>query len=126
MLTLSPRISLTAVARTFARTFVIALSLTCLGATAHAQSVNHHKAAGILQFFMFAASAPPASEHQVDVNTADAETLESGLVGLSAEDAAAIVAYRDRHGEFHSMRDLLLVENLDTEVIWRNQHLLTY
>ncbi|MDX1430994.1 MAG: helix-hairpin-helix domain-containing protein [Gammaproteobacteria bacterium] len=109
-----------------ARLFVIFVSLACLGAAAHAQSVNHQKAAGILQLFMFAASAPAANDRQVDVNTADAETLERKLAGMSPEDAAAIVAHRDRHGEFRNMRDLLLVENLDTGVVWRNRYLLTY
>lgn len=122
MLTFSARVPFMACARTF----VIAMSLACVCLAAHAQSVDHHKAAGILQLFMFAASAPPASENQVDINTADAATLERKLAGLTAEDAEAIVAHRDRHGAFRNMRDLLLVENLDTGVVWRNQHLLTY
>lgn len=122
MLTFPARVPLTALARTF----VISVSLACVCAAAQAQSVNHHKAAGILQLFMFAASSPPASGGQVDVNTADAATLERKLAGLTPEDAAAIVAHRDRHGAFRNMRDLLLVENLDTGVVWRNQHLLTY
>lgn len=100
--------------------------LMCIGAAAQAQSINHQRAAGLLQLFMFAASAPPATDRLVNVNTADAQTLEAKLIGLSAEEAAAIVAYRSRHGDFHNMRDLLLVENLDTGVVWRNQHLLTY
>lgn len=122
MLTIPARIPV----KPFARTFLIGVLLACLCAGAQAQSVNHYKAAGILQLFMFAASAPQSAEQQVDVNSADAETLERELVGLSAEDAAAIVAYRDRHGEFHNLRDLLLVENVDATVLWRNQRLLTY
>lgn len=109
-----------------ARALVIVASLACIATGAHAQAINHHKAAGFLQLFMLAASAPTATDRQVDVNTADADTLQRKLIGLSAEDAAAIVAYRERHGEFRNMRDLLLVENIDTGAVWRNQHLLNY
>ena len=39
----------------------------------------------------------------VNLNTADAATLQSELVGIGAAKAQAIVAYREEHGNFASV-----------------------
>jgi competence protein ComEA len=49
---------------------------------------------------------------RVNVNVATAEEIQT-VAGLSAAEAAAIVAYRDRHGDFHALEELKKVPRLD-------------
>src|SRR5690349_16569058 len=54
----------------------------------------------------------PAS-HPVDVNTADQATIDS-LPGVGTQEAAAIVAYREKHGPFASLDDLKRVPGVSS------------
>jgi competence protein ComEA len=45
---------------------------------------------------------------KVNVNKANAKEIEAGL-GLTAEEAAAVVEYRDRHGNFRAWGDMLVI-----------------
>lgn len=49
----------------------------------------------------------------VQVNTATAQDL-SAVLGLSARDAAAVVAYRKAHGKFANAAALAKVDGIDT------------
>ncbi len=53
---------------------------------------------------------------KVNVNKADAKELETGLE-LSAENAAAIVRYREQKGDFKTLDDLKKVPGLDAAKI---------
>lgn len=55
----------------------------------------------------------PASE-RVKVNKATAAQLESGL-GLTATEAEAVVAYREKNGDFKSIDDLKKVPDVDAK-----------
>jgi competence protein ComEA len=52
-----------------------------------------------------------AAIEKVNINTADVKTLEA-VRGLGKTTAAAIVAYRDAHGAFTSVQDLLKVKGM--------------
>jgi competence protein ComEA len=56
---------------------------------------------------------PPDAIPRINVNTATAIELESGLT-LRRSQAAAIIAYRLQHGAFKSVEDLKRVPGLDT------------
>lgn len=59
----------------------------------------------------------PADElARINVNTATAIELESGLT-LRRSQAAAIIAYRSQHGNFTSLEDLKKVPGLDPATI---------
>jgi len=47
----------------------------------------------------------------IDVNTATSEQLQS-VKGIGIKTAAAIVAYREAHGAFKSVNDLVLVKGI--------------
>jgi competence protein ComEA len=53
----------------------------------------------------------------VDVNRADAETIARELNGVGLAKARAIVAYRERNGEFQSAEDLLNVKGIGAQIL---------
>ena len=63
-----------------------------------------------------AAHFPADSIPRINVNTATAIELESGLT-LRRSQAAAIIAYRSQHGKFASLEDLKRVPGLDAAAI---------
>jgi competence protein ComEA len=67
----------------------------------------------------FAFAAP------VDVNTADAETLASALVGIGQKKAEAIVSYRQINGPFQAIEDLAKVKGIGEKTIEKNRENLT-
>lgn len=56
-------------------------------------------------------SSVPAAPVIVDLNTATAEQLDT-LPGVGPATAAAILRYRDQHGPFSSVDDLLEVRGI--------------
>jgi competence protein ComEA len=65
--------------------------------------------------------APQASADPVNINTADAATLASELVGIGATRAAAIVAHRTQNGPFRSVEELTLVKGIGPRVLEQNR-----
>ena len=61
----------------------------------------------------------------VNLNAADAEALAAGMVGIGPAKAAAIVAYREQHGPFKSVDDLLLVKGIGESTLEQNRDRLT-
>ncbi len=66
-----------------------------------------------------------AAAPQVDVNKADAATLQSELTGIGKSKAEAIVAYREAHGPFTSVDELLEVKGIGSALLERNRSKLT-
>lgn len=58
---------------------------------------------------------------QVDINTADAETISAELNGIGLSKAKAIVDYRKKHGPFRSAEDLSLVKGIGERTVERNR-----
>ncbi len=58
---------------------------------------------------------------QVDVNTADAETISAELNGIGLSKAKAIVEYREKHGPFRSVDDLSLVKGIGERTVEKNR-----
>ena len=56
---------------------------------------------------------------QVDINTADAETISTELNGIGLSKAKAIVEYRSKHGPFQSADDLSLVKGIGERTVER-------
>ena len=63
----------------------------------------------------------PVVAGQVDINTADAQTISTELNGIGLSKAKAIVAYREKHGPFSSADDLTLVKGIGDRTIERNR-----
>ncbi|UUD64007.1 helix-hairpin-helix domain-containing protein [Pseudomonas seleniipraecipitans] len=66
-----------------------------------------------------------AELNPINLNTADVETLQRELAGVGAVKAQAIVSYRDTHGEFASVDELLEVKGIGESLLDRNRDKLT-
>jgi competence protein ComEA len=77
-------------------------------------------AAALLVFSLGAMAADP-----VNVNSADAATLADAIDGIGPVKAAAIVAYRETHGPFKTVDDLLLVKGIGEATLEKNRDILT-
>lgn len=62
-----------------------------------------------------------AAKSQVDINTADADTLALALDGVGLSKAREIVAHRERFGEFKSIEDLQEVRGIGPATIAVNR-----
>jgi len=58
----------------------------------------------------------------VNINTADAVTIQSELKGIGPEKAKAIVAYRDSHGKFKSIDELANVKGIGKKTVEQNKN----
>ena len=56
-----------------------------------------------------------------NLNTADAATLQRELAGIGATKAQAIVAYREEHGNFASVDELLEVKGIGEATLEKNR-----
>ncbi|MGY2282299.1 ComEA family DNA-binding protein [Pseudomonas gingeri] len=66
-----------------------------------------------------AESAPKAGK--VNLNTADAETIQRELSGIGEAKAQAIVAYREANGPFSSVDELLEVKGIGKAILDKNR-----
>ena len=70
---------------------------------------------------LFLLFSPLAWAGDVNVNTADAETIAAELKGVGLSKAKAIVDYRDTHGRFESADDLTLVKGIGLRTVDLNR-----
>ncbi len=74
---------------------------------------------------VFAVQAPSQATTQaemVDINSADAATLALVLEGVGMTKAQEIVAYRELHGKFDSIEQLLEVKGIGAATLEKNRH----
>lgn len=58
---------------------------------------------------------------RVNVNTADAATMDQVLLNIGPSKAQAIVAYRKAHGSFKSAEQLALVKGIGLKTVEKNR-----
>ena len=86
----------------------LVFSMKDMGADASAAELNE-----IIDYLAKAfGKGDPAAAKKVNVNTASAKDLESGL-GVTAKEAELIVQYRGKNGNFKDVSGLLKVEGVD-------------
>ena len=61
---------------------------------------------------------------KVNINTADAATLDRVRVNVGPAKAEAIVAYRKQHGAFRSMEQLADVDGIGLKTVEKNRELI--
>lgn len=65
--------------------------------------------------------AQVAEVAQVNINTANAETIAQTLKGIGLRRAEAIVAYRESHGPFQSVDELSNVKGVGSKILEANR-----
>ena len=66
-----------------------------------------------------------AEQAMVNINTASPEMLASHLHGIGPAKAAAIVEYREQHGAFKSVSDLVNVRGIGMSLLEKNKKHIT-
>ena len=62
-----------------------------------------------------------AAADRVDINTADAATIDATLLNIGRAKAEAIVAYREEHGAFKSAEQLAQVKGIGLKTVEKNR-----
>lgn len=76
--------------------------------------------AGFLAIFLTAISSGVFAA-PVNINTADADILVAELRGVGVTKAAAIVNYRENHGSFKSLDELVNVKGIGVKTLEKNR-----
>jgi competence protein ComEA len=102
-----------------------ALSLLLIGG-AHASTSKHasaNKAAVVASASTTKASKSSHSKPmmKVNINSADAGSIEQALINIGPSKAAAIVAYRKQHGSFHTADELAGVKGVGLKTVEKNR-----
>ncbi len=79
----------------------------------------------ILAVLLLTLSSLSFAADTVDINTADAATIASTMKGVGETKAAAIVTYRNDHGAFKSVDDLVLVKGIGEKTVEVNREVMT-
>lgn len=66
-------------------------------------------------------AGPAFAAETVDINTADAETIDRVLANVGPAKARAIVDYRDEHGPFKSADQLAQVKGIGLKTVEKNR-----
>jgi len=66
-------------------------------------------------------AASATTQQTINLNSADAATLQQALHGVGAAKAKAIVEYRDAHGPFASVDELLEVKGIGSAILEKNR-----
>ena len=79
----------------------------------------------LLALTLLIATLASTAADVVNLNSADADTLAATMVGIGPAKAAAIVAYREQHGPFKTVDDLLLVQGIGESTLSKNRDRVT-
>ncbi len=58
---------------------------------------------------------------KLNINTATAEDIEKSLLGIGAKKAQAVVEYREKHGDFTALEQLLEVQGIGKATLDKNR-----
>lgn len=86
-------------------------SETVCNSTAQTVSSSKSSAAGAQSETAAADSTTQYDDFPIDINTADAETLQN-IPGIGSVKANSIVEYRNEHGKFRNAEELLNVDGI--------------
>jgi competence protein ComEA len=78
-------------------------------------------ASALLFALLFGLSPLVVLAAPVNINTADAKSLDVAMVGVGPKTAQAIVDYRAKNGQFKSADDLLKVKGVGPSLLEKNR-----
>lgn len=68
--------------------------------------------------------SPAMANQPVNINTAGAQEIALNLTGIGSSKASAIVTYREQHGQFQHMDELVNVKGIGLSTIEKNRELI--
>lgn len=83
--------------------------------------MNLFKTACTTLLFSLAFAGSAFAADKVNLNTADAATIDRVLLNIGPSKAQAIVDYRKQHGAFHSAEELAMVKGIGLKTIEKNR-----
>ena len=101
----------------------LGLVLSLAASSANAQTPQQANAAKLIQLVLVIM----ASEQRdaVNINEANASTIQDELLGIDENLSQAIVDFRQDNGPFESLLDLLEIDGMNKSLIIQNQRLIT-
>ena len=85
-------------------------------------SIHARFRTGLLTLLLLAGLAGPAfASEKVNINTADAATIDRVLLNIGPAKAEAIVAHRKANGAFRSLEQLALVKGIGLKTVEKNR-----
>lgn len=79
----------------------------------------------LLIVFMLLMTCAAGAAEPVNLNAASAEALAAGMVGIGPAKAQAIVDYREAHGPFKTVDDLLQIKGIGAATLDKNRDRVT-
>lgn len=70
---------------------------------------------------MAPAEKSPAMADKLNINSATAAEIQQAMVGIGAKKAEAIVQYREKHGNFTALEQLLEVKGIGKATLEKNR-----
>ena len=70
-------------------------------------------------------AGPVLAAEQVNINTADAQTLASGLKGVGLSRAEDIIEYREAYGPFATVEELTSVKGIGKSTLEKTRQVIT-
>ena len=75
----------------------------------------------LLVIFLLLMSCAVGAAEPVNLNIASAEAIAAGMVGIGPAKAQAIVDYREAHGPFKTVDDLLQIKGIGAATLDKNR-----
>lgn len=79
----------------------------------------------LLVIFLLLMSCAVGAAEPVNLNAASADALAAGMVGIGPAKAKAIVDYREAHGPFKTVDDLLQIKGIGAATLDKNREHVT-
>jgi len=79
----------------------------------------------IFAIFVFSLSSAITWAGSVNINTADAQDLAAAIKGVGLKTAQVIVAYREQHGPYHSLDELMKIKGIGRVTLEHNRDHMT-
>ena len=87
---------------------------------------NGFNALALAAMLAFSGAAFSYNAQQVNINTADAQSIAENLNGIGLKKAQAIVAWRTEHGNFTDISSIDQVKGIGQKTVEKNKEFIKY
>ena len=63
----------------------------------------------------------PVYAQEININSATAEQIAENIKGVGIKKAISIVEYREKHGNFHTAKDLMKIKGIGQKIVDENE-----